>query len=278
MNFYKINVPRQFSVANYTHYINGFLHPDRIMDEHDFVYIIDGEWEIMQNQMSYFVQKDDVIILHAREHHYGLKECTPNTHTMYFHISTSPDDLFDTSSSEEPLLDTVIHTQTSPRVKMLFQEIIAVWHENTPPHIHMNLKLNYFFNLLLIELIECMQPNVFRPSIIASQISTIIAQNPQRFYKTSDFVEIFHLSDKTLNKQFQSAYQKSIYRYQIEEKIKLVQQFLIDYPDVKLQTVAVNFGFYDEYHLSKLFKKYTGITPGAYRRLNMPYHQNTILY
>lgn len=57
-----------------------------------------------------------------------------------------------------------------------------------------------------------------------------------------------------------------------------MQQFLIDYPDVKLQTAAINFGFYDEYHLSKLFKKYTGITPGAYRKLNMPYHQNTIRY
>ncbi len=278
MNFYQLNSPRQISVANYTHYINGFLHPDRIMDEHDFVYIIDGEWEIMQNQTSYFVQKDDVIILHAGEHHYGMKECTPNTHTMYFHISASTDDIFNAVSPEKPLLDTVIHTQTSPRVKMIFQEIIAVWHENTPPRTHMNLKLDYFFNLLLIELLECMQSVDSRPSILARQISTIIAQNPQRFYKTTDFVELFHVSDKTLNKHFQSAYQRSIYRYQIEEKIKLVEQFIIDHPDAKLQTVAMNFGFYDEYHMGKMFKKYTGTTPGAYRRLHIPNHQNTIRY
>lgn len=147
-----------------------------------------------------------------------------------------------------------------------------------PPRTHMNLKLYYFFNLLLVELLECMQPIGSRPSVFASRISAIIAQNPQRFYKTSDFVELFHVSDKTLNKQFQSAYQKSIYRYQIEEKIKLVQQFLVDHPDAKLQTIAVNFGFCDEYHLSRMFKKCTGITPGAYRKLHMPYHKDTIRY
>ena len=49
----------------------------------------------------------------------------------------------------------------------------------------------------------------------------------------------------------------------------MVQQFLLDYPEAKLQTVAVNFGFYDEFHLNKAFRKYTGMPPGQYRKANI---------
>ena len=37
---------REITSANYITPVNGMVHPDRIMDEHDFLYILDGEWEV----------------------------------------------------------------------------------------------------------------------------------------------------------------------------------------------------------------------------------------
>ena len=35
----------EISVGNYVTSINGMVHPDRIMSEHDFLYILNGTWE-----------------------------------------------------------------------------------------------------------------------------------------------------------------------------------------------------------------------------------------
>jgi len=40
--------------ANYITCINPMLHPNRIMEYHDFLYIIEGEWEIIENDIVYF--------------------------------------------------------------------------------------------------------------------------------------------------------------------------------------------------------------------------------
>lgn len=268
MNFYRTDKQRTVSVANYTHYIQGFVHPDRILDEHDFVYIMNGVWDICQNDNTWHVEQDDVIILHGGQHHFGHQDCSPGTHTMYFHISTVPGDSFscpNNQAAEGVTLETVIHCRSHPRVRLLFQELIAIWFEASPCA---SCKLNHLFSLLLWELADCSAGSCPTSDPLVLQAMSTLAMNPQKFYRLAELADILHLSEKSLNKRFQAAFQKTVYQYQVEEKIRIVCQFLLDYPDAKLRTVAENFGFYDEYHMSKLFKKYAGISPGLYRRQN----------
>ena len=275
MNCYDLTTHRHISDANYTHYVNGFIHPDRIMQEHDFVYITDGEWEIYQNGTAFFVKGGDAIILHAGQHHYGRQKCTPGTHTIYFHISASDKDFFSCKDSFSDantstlitLPDTVIHTHSNPHVRTLFEEIFAVWRQTGN---RKDQKLHCLFNLLLLTLSECMSPVSPGDIALISKVCTILAQNPQRFYRTDELAALSGISVKTLNHRFQTVYQKTVYQYQMGEKIRQVQSFLLDFPDEKLSAVAMNFGFYDEYHLNKVFKKYTGQTPGFYRKEHLP--------
>jgi AraC-like DNA-binding protein len=41
----------------------------------------------------------------------------------------------------------------------------------------------------------------------------------------------------------------------------MVRQFLCANPGITLRETASNFGFYDEFHLSKAFKKQFGVAP-----------------
>ena len=53
----------------------------------------------------------------------------------------------------------------------------------------------------------------------------------------------------------------------METKLEMVRQFLLSQPDTKLREAAVNYGFYDEFHLSKAFKKQFGLSPSQYRQI-----------
>ena len=45
------------------------LHPDRVMDEHDLMYVYSGEWTLVQDETVYQVQAGDLIFLRAGSHH-----------------------------------------------------------------------------------------------------------------------------------------------------------------------------------------------------------------
>lgn len=269
MPFYSFGSPRKISAASYIYYAQGCLHPDRVMQEHDFVYMLNGQWEIFQGREAFFMENDDVLILHAGQHHFGVRDCLPGTQTIYFHISAGHKDTFQCGKetpSEGALLPPLIHCGGRPRVKLLFQELVSIWHEPAPRR---DRKLDTLFELLLLELEECCgQEAHFHDEILLRSVS-LLAQNPQKFFTAGELSDLLGICARTLNRRFQLQYGKTFYQYQMEEKMHMVQQFLLDYPEAKLQTVAVNFGFYDEFHLNRAFRKYTGMPPGQYRKANI---------
>lgn len=55
----------------------------------------------------------------------------------------------------------------------------------------------------------------------------------------------------------------------------MVRQFLLTQPETTLREVALNYGFYDEFHLSKAFKKQFGVSPSKYRKAFCQYLVST---
>ena len=56
-------------------------------------------------------------------------------------------------------------------------------------------------------------------------------------------------------------YHQTFYAWQMEQKLEAVCQSLHNHPDITLKEIAVNFGFCDEFHLSRAFKKKYGVSP-----------------
>ena len=70
-----LNCERAVSMADYSWFKTGILHPDRVMDEHDLVYLLLGSWEIWEDEIPYLLVPGDVILLEAGRHHYGRAAC-----------------------------------------------------------------------------------------------------------------------------------------------------------------------------------------------------------
>lgn len=266
---YSFDARRKISLANQNIYLKGANHPDRIMSEHDLVYIIEGNWEIYQNEIAYKLQADDVIFLHAAQHHYGLCPCDPNTKTMFIHVNNDMEDCFipvdaNKKNLSQFIINTVIHCQNNYSVKKLFQEIISVFWSGMSTK---ESKISALFQLLLCELFECSKNNNFFESDISEKVIQIIHSNPQRFFTSKELADKLFVSGRTLRNNFIKYHNQTLYQYQIDTKLQKACLFLLDYPKMKLHEIADNLGFYDEFHFSKAFKKKYGLSPTKFKEL-----------
>lgn len=84
----KIDGTHRIESANYVTNVNPALHPNRVMELHDFLYILDGTWEIYENDTAYHLRNDDLLILTACNHHYGLLPSNAGNRHMYIHLYT----------------------------------------------------------------------------------------------------------------------------------------------------------------------------------------------
>lgn len=275
---YNFDAKRNISIANQNLYIKGANHPDRIMPEHDLVYIIEGTWEIYQNETAYKLQADDVIFLHAGQHHYGLRPCCPNTKTMFIHVNNDIEDCFIPidnykKKSSQFIIHTVIHCQNNYTVKKLFQEIISVFWSGLSAK---ESKISALFQLLLCELHECNDTGNFFELDIFEKVIQIIHLNPQIFFTSKELADKLYVSERTLRNKFIKLYDQTLYQYQVHTKLQKACIFLQDYPNMKLREIAANLGFYDEFHFSKAFKKIYGLSPTEFKK-KIREEQNNIL-
>lgn len=264
--YYELNTSRSFSSANHHTYVQGTVHSDRIMSEHDFIYILSGSWEIYQDDIPYVANTGDVLLLHAGKHHYGLTPCAAGTKTMYIHIENTAGDSADSesvfSSCETDTmvsLTPLVHCQNNPEVKSLFSDIIYTL--ATKPYGYKT-RLNALFSLLLLEIHRCLNINSFsEPDESVKKIIRLFQSNPEKHYTVKQLAADLYISEKTLSRRFLKYYGKTVYAYQNDMKLESVHQFIKTNPTITLREAALNYGFCDEFHLSKAFKKKYGVSP-----------------
>lgn len=77
-----------------------------------------------------------------------------------------------------------------------------------------------------------------------------------------------YLSRSYANVLFKNKTGITIHRYIMQERLKCAMQMLLDQPETKVTTVALQCGFSDASHLTNSMHKLFGITPEKYRRRN----------
>lgn len=271
MVFLEKMAKREFNSANYITSVNGMVHPDRVMAEHDFLYILDGDWEVIEDGAVYEIHSDDLLILTAGRHHLGEKMCNPGNRHMYFHVlptemeSSLEESMEKMESSLLLSCPPLLHCQTHPSIRRYFQELISVYWSESPEKKN---RLSLLFNLLLCEISEmqsCPGDSLHQDPLV-EEVTQQIRSTPQVCFTASEMASSHFICPRTLNNRFQKACGKTFCAFQMETKLEMVRHFLAHQPEAKLHEAAVNFGFYDEFHLSKAFKKQFGQSPSQFRK------------
>lgn len=286
---FQLSGQRRVTEANYNTFVSPVLHPDRTMQQHDFLYIVEGDWEVALEQERecavFGLRKDDLLILPAGIHHYGTRPCDPNSRNMYIHTETAWGDRLENSAessmetdgetgaqgsmgmdgensicSSVVMLPLLVHCGGNIKIRQYFSEIVAVYWSDS---LYKDKRLSSLFELLLCEIgeQEIRTPVTSKCAAFVGQIAQFLQENPEKFFSVSEISRRFCVSEKTLNKRFKIVYDKTFYAWQMDQKLEMVYQALKNNSDITLKETAVNFGFYDEFHLSRAFKKKFGVAP-----------------
>ena len=160
---------------------------------------------------------------------------------------------------------TLLHCQKSPQIRRYFHEIITTCWSEMPERDN---RLSLLFSLLLCEISALLTQSDSHPApdALVEEIGQLIRSTPHTFFSAGEIASQYFICERTLNNRFRKYYGKTFSAFQMETRLEMVRQFLLAQPQAKLHEAAVNFGFYDEFHLSKAFKKQFGQAPTQYRQ------------
>ena len=244
--------------ANINFYTAPFVHPKRNMREHDFIYLLGGEWSLGQNGTTYELKEDSLLILFAGNTHYGVTPCKAETKTMYFHVSCEAGDFFGEPESEHSFIDTLTDASHNKSIKKLFSEVVNAKLSGEQR------KADLYFELLICELTS--QKMRFKGNNVPKKIQNAIHSYPERFFSNTELADMMNVSVKTAEFKFKSTFGKTIHQYMLDFKISEAMSYFDRFEEMSVKEVAYNLGFCDEYHFSKQFLKHTGMSPSKYKK------------
>ena len=234
---------------------------DRVIQYHDLIYLVDGNWCFSENDMEYPLEEDDVLLLAAGRHHYSRLPCAPGTRTFCLHISCEAGDCEKNSSAA--CLPTLLNMKNAPSVKHCFDEIVSTYWMDNP---YKEQKLSALVNLLLVSLYEENENQKSSKTDIAAKAIEIITANPHTRYSAKEMAETLFVSTKTLDNAMRTKVGVPFYTYLKNQRLDMVAMQLKMEPELKLHEIAIAFGYHDEFHMSKAFKQKFGISPQEFRK------------
>lgn len=155
--------------------------------------------------------------------------------------------------------------------KTLIQQITNEFRNRVEDYLIIRNCISILLNLIARNIIQSetsdLQENKKAFSIM--KIITYIQKHIKDREKTSIQViaEHFGISGNYFGEYFKQQTGVSYQDYLLDYRLKLVETYL-KYSNMRLSEIAYELQFSDESHLSKLFKKYRGATPGEYRKNN----------
>jgi AraC-like DNA-binding protein len=125
-------------------------------------------------------------------------------------------------------------------------------------------KASLYFELLVFELAELRCKG--NKSHFLQNIINVIHSYPEKFFTNSELAEMSNVSVKTAETKFKAEFGKTIHQYILDFKMEEAKSYFEKFVGISVKEVAYNLGFCDEYHFSKQFSKYVGVSPVAYKK------------
>lgn len=256
-NFLDNTQKRTIHTCNYNQHTHA-AHPDRIMGQHDLIYIREGNWQISQDGVDYDLTAGDVILLQGNHHHYGRIPCETTVKTCFIHFSLHESDRVaenaDFSGWAFPM---VVHCRNNRMVEHYFDRVVySYWSDD----VHANRKASAYLDLLLCELASAQEERPVHYSMV-DDIKVQIKRTPNRFIAIEEFAARYHCSARTVSAKFKASTGCSLHAWQMRLKCQMADELMKTDSSLTLKEIAGIYGFYDEYHFGKCFKKIMGRSP-----------------
>lgn len=234
-----------------------WIHPDRVIDSYEIIFVTKGEVYINENGREYHVKPNEVLILQPNLRHYGTKTST-NTEFFWLHWYDGPD-------APSAVKHRKIEDPYS--ISLYFRQLLdaRVTRQNSEG-------MDYLTRLILLELyLNSSLPTV---NHIAERIAAWINANCHVGITEKQVSERFGYNMDYLNRMFKANFSVTIKQYANKKRMEYIKGLMLC-EDLPLKEIAAKAGFSEYKYFLKFFKYHEKITPTEFYRKFANVHINS---
>lgn len=255
-----------------------WTHPDRCLDFHVFLYIIDGRFQVREDGVEYVLQPGEIFFLKKGVHHWGDPKTIEGTSWRWIHF-------FDPPAAETRKKDFSVYQDSSLLLpadsfeyEMVLPKRLKVSHPNyvaskmqsleqlylSPSH-YRPLLVNLKTAELFIELHRQAQQSkpATKTDLIVGKMIEMIEQQSLQKLQSSALAEALHMNYNYLSGVFKRKMGVSVTEFHAMARINKAIE-LLKHPEMNISAISDRLGFPNPYHFSRVFKKVTGVSPSQY--------------
>lgn len=245
-------------------YQNANYHPDRVLPFHDLIFVTGGYFDLYQEGERIRALSGDIAFLSANKHHYPAQISPALTQCCFIHFTSIDGDSLSTNipgniADNQVCIPSHFRVPDSERVLKMFRIISSTYYSENE---YKN-KLNHaYLQQLLTEIhIQCSHNVTIFDDNITRYIIDAINDNLHNNLTIDQLARKLGYAPRTLHQHFKRTMGLTIHQYQLKVKLNIIKTIIQETPDITLGEIALSYGFYDEYHLSKCFKKFFHVSP-----------------
>lgn len=241
---------------------------------HTLIYLTDGEVIMTIGSETYKIYKDECLVVPAGQVFSFANVDLNQGYLCNFHN----DSIIGKFGKADLLKDfEFLRVWGNPRIRLgeqtshfvahLFSRILLDYSENglTNPDI-----IQSYFIALLCEINQAYKPisasTQTNAVMITNRFKELLFSDLKTTHRVTDYASQLNITPNHLNKSVRTITGKSPTKW-IDEAIVLEAKVLLHQSMLSISEVAAEVGIFDASYFSRLFKKYEGVTPLAFRQM-----------
>ena len=250
------NIRLKFSNMGLFNTNEPWIHPKRIINSYEIIYVLNGNFKIVENDATYSLKTNDILFLSPNVIHYGTEKTSGEIKFFWLHFYC--DNFADLQLKK-------YYANEKNNNHYIFRELM---------HLQQTASNHTLTTLKLAELLLKLQNNdADSQTKLISEIKEYIRINTDKKLTVKNISTQFGYNKDYLAKSFSKKVGISLQEYIIQERIRYIKTYLLN-TNFSIKEIAAACNFEDENTLIKFFKYNTNTTPTKYRNSHNNLHMN----